>query len=256
MENAHKRKIKKVVTDGGGEFANHQFKELANQSGFVHVIAPPYTPEHNSVAERVNRTIFDKARCLLLMSKLPKSNLPLSISSWKDTQEEDEFFECQEILEEDENQILEDLELESSEDSSESLENLLPPAARQIQITGPRHPTLINSDISTSNILPYWQRPVALLTEGDPLTYNQAITSNSREHWKEAIEKEIQCMLNLEVWEEVQIKDNYKLIGTTWVFKAKRKNRNQIIKHKAQLCAQGFSQTQGRDYTKTFAPTG
>ncbi|MBW0534709.1 hypothetical protein O181_074424 [Austropuccinia psidii MF-1] len=71
MENVHERKIKKVVTDGGGEFVNQQFKELANQSGFIHVIAPPYTPEHNGVAERANRTIVDKARCLLLMSKLP-----------------------------------------------------------------------------------------------------------------------------------------------------------------------------------------
>ncbi|MBW0564805.1 hypothetical protein O181_104520 [Austropuccinia psidii MF-1] len=93
---------------------------------------------------------------------------------------------------------------------------------------------LINSDVSTSNILPYPRRHVALLMERDPLTYNQAITASSQEHWKEEIEKEIQSMLNLEVWEEVQIKDNYKLIGTTW----------------------GFSQTQGRDYTKTFAPTG
>ncbi|MBW0534710.1 hypothetical protein O181_074425, partial [Austropuccinia psidii MF-1] len=174
---------------------------------------------------------------------------------WKDTPEEDEFFECQEISEDDENRIVEDLEQDLSEDGSESLENSLPPAARRIKVTGPRHPTLINSDISTSNILPYPRRPVALLTERDPLTYNQAIMSDGQNHWKEAIKKEIQSMINLEVWEEVQIKDSYKLIGTTWVFKTKRNNSNQIIKHKARLCAQGFSQTQGRDYTKTFAPT-
>ncbi|MBW0576851.1 hypothetical protein O181_116566 [Austropuccinia psidii MF-1] len=31
-------------------------------------VSPPYTPEHNSFAERANQTILDKARCLLLMS--------------------------------------------------------------------------------------------------------------------------------------------------------------------------------------------
>ncbi|MBW0571869.1 hypothetical protein O181_111584 [Austropuccinia psidii MF-1] len=102
-----------------------------------------------------------------------ESHLPLLIPSWKDTQEENEFFDFQEILEEDENRILEDLELEhmeSSEDGSEILENLLPPAARQIKVTGPKHPTLINSDISTLNILPYPRQQVAVLTERDPLT--------------------------------------------------------------------------------------
>ncbi|MBW0469541.1 hypothetical protein O181_009256 [Austropuccinia psidii MF-1] len=171
---------------------------------------------------------------------------------WNDIEEE--FFNCQEMSEEDENIMLEDLEIGqvgSSNDDSESLANSLPPEARRIKVVGPRHPTLINSNISVSNILPYSQRPVALLTKKDPLTYNQALRSGSQKHWKEAIKKEIQSMLNLEVWEEVQIKDNYKLIGTTWVFKTKRNDSNQITEHKARLCAQGFSQTQGRDYSKT-----
>ncbi|MBW0495007.1 hypothetical protein O181_034722 [Austropuccinia psidii MF-1] len=58
-----KKKSEKIVTDGGGEFIN--------QHGFVHSVAPPYTPEHNGIAERANRTILDKARCLLLTSNLP-----------------------------------------------------------------------------------------------------------------------------------------------------------------------------------------
>ncbi|MBW0529693.1 hypothetical protein O181_069408 [Austropuccinia psidii MF-1] len=63
-------------------------------------------------------------------------------------------------------------------------------------------------------------------------------------------------MTDLNVWEEVAVKEDFKLIGTTWVFKTKRNELNQIIEHKARLCAQGFSQTQGKDYSKTFSPTG
>ncbi|MBW0533530.1 hypothetical protein O181_073245 [Austropuccinia psidii MF-1] len=63
-------------------------------------------------------------------------------------------------------------------------------------------------------------------------------------------------MTDLNVWEEVDVKEDFKLIGTTWVFKTKRNELNQIMEHKARLCAQGFSQTQGKDYSKTFAPTG
>ncbi|MBW0550198.1 hypothetical protein O181_089913 [Austropuccinia psidii MF-1] len=45
-------------------------------------------------------------------------------------------------------------------------------------------------------------------------------------------------------------------MGTTWVFKTKRNAQNEILKHKACLCAQGFSQTLGIDFQKTFAHTG
>ncbi|MBW0534843.1 hypothetical protein O181_074558 [Austropuccinia psidii MF-1] len=71
IENIHDRKIKQLVTDGGGEFVNQKFKDLANQHGFNHTIAPLYTPEHNGIAGRANRTILDKARCLILTFSLP-----------------------------------------------------------------------------------------------------------------------------------------------------------------------------------------
>ncbi|MBW0527267.1 hypothetical protein O181_066982, partial [Austropuccinia psidii MF-1] len=71
IENAQDRKIKRIITDGGGEFVNNQFKSLVTQSGFIHSVSPPYTPEHNGFAERANQIILDKARCLLLTSNLP-----------------------------------------------------------------------------------------------------------------------------------------------------------------------------------------
>ncbi|MBW0510481.1 hypothetical protein O181_050196 [Austropuccinia psidii MF-1] len=69
-ENFHKRKIMKIVSDGGGEFVNDCFKECARIEGFEHSISPPYTPEHNGIVERDNRLILEKARCLMLRTKL------------------------------------------------------------------------------------------------------------------------------------------------------------------------------------------
>ncbi|MBW0498455.1 hypothetical protein O181_038170 [Austropuccinia psidii MF-1] len=71
IENTHNQKIKKLVTYGVGEFVHQQFKDLANQHGFTHVIATLYTPEHNGIAERAKKTILDKVQCLLLTSNLP-----------------------------------------------------------------------------------------------------------------------------------------------------------------------------------------
>lgn len=47
-------------------------QQYLTQNGIVHQKTNPYTPEQNGVAERNNRSISDKARCMLLESQLPK----------------------------------------------------------------------------------------------------------------------------------------------------------------------------------------
>ncbi|MBW0527795.1 hypothetical protein O181_067510 [Austropuccinia psidii MF-1] len=60
----------------------------------------------------------------------------------------------------------------------------------------------------------------------------------------------------LNVWDIVKLKNDYKLVGTTWVFKIKKNHLKQTIKHKAHLCAQWFTQNPGIDFEKTYTPTG
>ncbi|MBW0461586.1 hypothetical protein O181_001301 [Austropuccinia psidii MF-1] len=65
------KKIKQVVSDCGGEFLNENFKELANDNGYLHIYSPPETPQHNGFAERANQKFLENARCLLNASNLP-----------------------------------------------------------------------------------------------------------------------------------------------------------------------------------------
>ncbi|MBW0522155.1 hypothetical protein O181_061870 [Austropuccinia psidii MF-1] len=129
------------------------------------------------------------------------------------------------------------------------------PPKKRIKVIGPRNPTLINSAISEENIFPYPRRS-AHLTQLDSETYNQAMKLTSSELWSKAIAKELEKMNDLNVWDDVPLKENIKLIGTIRVFKTKRNEGNRILEHKARLCAQGFPQTPGVDFSKTFAPTG
>ncbi|CAD7005632.1 unnamed protein product [Ceratitis capitata] len=59
------RKIKTVRSDNGREFTNMAFKNFCNEKGIVHQTSVGYTPQQNGVAERVNRTLTEMARCLL-----------------------------------------------------------------------------------------------------------------------------------------------------------------------------------------------
>ncbi|MBW0460973.1 hypothetical protein O181_000688, partial [Austropuccinia psidii MF-1] len=71
IETTQGTKIRKIVSDRGGEFSNSEFQRLAHESGFVHVTSPPYTPQLNEFAECAKRTILEKALCLLLEANLP-----------------------------------------------------------------------------------------------------------------------------------------------------------------------------------------
>jgi hypothetical protein len=44
------------------------------------------------------------------------------------------------------------------------------------------------------------------------------------------------------------------VIGTKWVFKNKQGEDVEVVRNKARLVAQGFSQVEGLDFGETFAP--
>jgi len=56
------------------------------------------------------------------------------------------------------------------------------------------------------------------------------------------------------VWDLVPKPEHKNIIGTKWVFKNKLNEQGEVIRNKARLVAQGYSQQEGIDYTETFAP--
>ena len=57
-----------------------------------------------------------------------------------------------------------------------------------------------------------------------------------------------------QVWEICPLPPNKQPIGTRWVFRNKQDEAGIIIKNKARLVVQGYSQEEGIDYDETFAP--
>lgn len=73
VENQTGRTIKILRTDNGTEYVNNKFESLTTKYGIMHQRTVPHTPEQNGVAERMNRTIIEKVRCMLLDSGLNAS---------------------------------------------------------------------------------------------------------------------------------------------------------------------------------------
>ena len=73
VENQTAKRIKRLRTDNGLEFCNAEFNQYCAENGIVRQLTCAGTPQQNGLAERMNRTIINKVRCMLLESGLPKS---------------------------------------------------------------------------------------------------------------------------------------------------------------------------------------
>jgi len=70
VENQTGRRVKRLRTDNGLEFCNTEFDKFCEEHGISRKHTCAYTPQQNGVAERVNRTIMKKVRCMLADSGL------------------------------------------------------------------------------------------------------------------------------------------------------------------------------------------
>ena len=72
--------------------------------------------------------------------------------------------------------------------------------------------------------------------------------------WEEAIKAELASLAKREVFGPItRIPDNVKPVGYKWVFVRKRNEKNEVVKYKARLIAQGFSQRPRIHYDETYS---
>ncbi|CAK9800955.1 Retrovirus-related Pol polyprotein from transposon TNT 1-94 [Anthophora plagiata] len=71
VENQTTRKIKILRTDNGLEYCGKEFTKYLEECGIKREQTASYSPQQNGVAERMNRTLLEMARCMLADSQLP-----------------------------------------------------------------------------------------------------------------------------------------------------------------------------------------
>ncbi|KAJ9535349.1 LOW QUALITY PROTEIN: hypothetical protein OSB04_un001540 [Centaurea solstitialis] len=72
--------------------------------------------------------------------------------------------------------------------------------------------------------------------------------------WIEAMQEELLQFVLQHVWDLVDLPSGHRAIGTKWIFRNKKDERGIVIKNKARLVAQGYTQEEGIDYDEVFAP--
>ena len=73
VEKQSGKSIKILRIDGGGEYTSNVFEKFCEDNDIVHEVTASYTPQHNRLAERRNRSLLDMTKSKLKMKKTPNT---------------------------------------------------------------------------------------------------------------------------------------------------------------------------------------
>ena len=71
MVDVQTRKKLNLRTDNG-EFLNDEFSRFCKDEGAMRYRTIPYIPQQNGLVERMNRTLLERVRCMMLEGGIPK----------------------------------------------------------------------------------------------------------------------------------------------------------------------------------------
>ena len=174
------------------------------------------------------------------------------------------------------NDIISPIDVTSSESSqdddkdscidvqSQGLENVLNDNQQNIQVVeNSPHPRLrnlhyqddiigdLNEGVRTRNQIANQISYACYTSQIEPKNINEAIVD---EYWVGAMQDELNQFERNEVWSLVPRPKDINVIGTKWVFRNKTDESGKIVRNKARLVAQGYTQVEGVDFDETFAP--
>uniref|UniRef100_A0A2N9J5Y1 CCHC-type domain-containing protein n=1 Tax=Fagus sylvatica TaxID=28930 RepID=A0A2N9J5Y1_FAGSY len=275
MRELHKRNLLTGIKDG-------DFLKFCEEHGIKRHFTVRKTPQQNGVAERLNRTITETARCLRLNAELPKifwaeavdmacyiinrsPRVALDEESEDRSKLDPKSKKCiflgfkkgvkgyklwdpvaqKVVISRD---VVELDELESQSDEEPHSNDQEQDSTRSDRPKRNKRPPV---RYGFEDLVSY-----ALLTSSeDPSTFQEAIESSEKDKWMEAMVEENESLSKNKTWELTELPKGKKPIGCKWVFKKKEAvSEKEGERFKARLVAKGYSQRHGIDYDEVFSP--
>ncbi|CAI7888685.1 unnamed protein product [Closterium sp. NIES-54] len=244
------RKVKRLHSDGGGEFCNDRLKAFCSSEGIQQNFTLPDSPQRNGIAESRNHTLVQITRCLLSHSNAPHSlwvtppappsspvahgtrshgpapPLALAIRCSTITSTPPAGGDVPSTLLEDRHEELYDLHAVIPQ-----LSHIFP-------------------NITESPSLNFMENPTIPI----PLTVQEALSGSHAAEWRAAMEAEIEAFTHNHSFDDETPPPGVNIVGGKWLFRVKQLP-NEAPVFKARYVAKGFTQQQYRDFFLTFSPT-
>ncbi|GJZ96631.1 retrotransposon protein, putative, ty1-copia subclass [Tanacetum coccineum] len=264
VENQLGKIIKALRSDRGGEYISQEFKDYLKACGIIQQLTPPYTPQHNVVSERRNRTLLDMIRSMMNLTTLPLSFWDYALESatrilnMVPTKKVDKT--SYELWYEKVTNLsylkVWGYEALVKRDTPDKLQQRSVKYLEEIQDED-TSPSEITSEIpmKVKGFEPPQEEMIPIRRDlNEPTSYKAAMLDSESNKWIDAMNTEIQSMINNKVWVLVDLPPNYKNVGSKWVFKKITDMDGIVHTYKARLVAKGYTQLYGVDYEETFSP--
>ncbi|XP_038902392.1 uncharacterized protein LOC120089034 [Benincasa hispida] len=218
VENQTGRKVKYPRTDNDLEFMNKKFDNFCKSEGITRHFTVMYTPQQNGLVESFNRTIMEHIRCLLTNASLP-------LKFWRETAQTASYARVKEgklnkralkymfigylqempfcVKEQQKQQIVDQVEAERTlidegafgeKSSSSYLQNY------QLTRDKPQRVRQAPTRYGYADLVAYALTCAVDSIEGKPLTFEEAIVSDSKEQWKDVMEAELFSLQKNQTW--------------------------------------------------------
>nr|GEU50361.1 retrotransposon protein, putative, Ty1-copia subclass [Tanacetum cinerariifolium] len=269
--------IKSLCSDRGGEYMSQEFLDHLKEREIIAHRTPLYTPRHNSVSDRRNRTLLDMVRSMMSQTTLPKSFWDYALESaarilnMAPTKKVDKTpYERDTLTKPD--------KLEPRSIKCIFVE-YLKQTIRYSCYYPPENKVFVarNSEFLENSIIT--QKAGESLEDLEIIQEEYTYPSVDTSLYHEENDKEIdepQSDINLirrstrtrrapdrmclyidaeehELGDLVDLPPNGKTVGHKWLFKKKTDMDEAVHTYKARLVAKGFTQTSEIDYEKTFS---
>ncbi|GJT41046.1 retrotransposon protein, putative, ty1-copia subclass [Tanacetum coccineum] len=237
VENQLEKTIKLLRSDRGGEYMSQDFLDHLKEHGIISHRTPSYTPQHNGVSERKNRTLLDMVRSMISQTTLPKSFWDYALES------------VVRIL----NMVPTKKVEKTPYEETMGYSFYYPPENKVLVARKSECPTRTRH--APDHMCLYIDAEEHELRDlNESANYKAALLDPESNKWLNAMNVEMQSMKDNEVWDLVDLPLIGKAVGSKWLFKKKTDIDGAVHIYKARLVVKGYTQTYKIDYEKTFSP--
>nr|GEW13041.1 reverse transcriptase domain-containing protein [Tanacetum cinerariifolium] len=245
VEKQLEKSIKSQRFDHEGEYMSQEFLDHLKERGIIAHRTPPYTPQHNGVLERRNRTLLDMVCSMMSQTILPKSFWDYYLESTA----------C--IL----NMVPTKKGYEAlvKHDTLTKPNKLEPKSIKCIfvgylkEMMGYSFYYLPKNKVFVAQNAEFLENSLIAQEASKTLEDLEIIQEEDTHPSLNAMNVEIQFIKDKKIWELVDLPPDGKTVGYKWLFKKKTNMDGAAHTYKARLVAKGFTQTLGIDYKETFS---
>ncbi|GJS23854.1 putative ribonuclease H-like domain-containing protein, partial [Tanacetum coccineum] len=279
--------------DKGTEYKNNDMIQFCGMKGIKREFSVARTAQQNNVAERKNMTLIEAVRIMLTDLLLPNRAiptqqyilLPLLYDSLQSSKDAVADYASKKTNEEPANEgerngyanntnkyITVSPSISTAGKKFTNADDLpTDPLIPDLEDTGIFSGAYDDEDVgaeadlnnleTTMNVSPIPTTRIhkdhpkdQIIRDINSATQTRRMTKISEEHAMiEAMQEELLQFKLQKVWTLVDLPKGKRAIGTKWVYRNKKDERGIVVRNKARLVAQGYTQEEGIDYDKVFA---